>query len=57
MILTTVFLLIGFIILLPVFIVTGNSVIEAATIAVGPLKRSGASFGEETVTSCEDLVG
>jgi hypothetical protein len=35
MILTTVFLLIGFILLLPVFIVTGNSVIEAATIAVG----------------------
>jgi len=35
MILTTVFLLIGFAILLPNFIVTGNSVVEIITITVG----------------------
>lgn len=35
MILTTVFLLIGFAILLPVFIVTSNTFIEVVTITVG----------------------
>ena len=35
MVLTTIFLMIGFAIFLPIFVITGNAVIEIVTITVG----------------------